>query len=162
MLAGLTINNDRYADVRDEMDGLSKSMSELQEDLLLLIDKDAEAFAPLAAAYKMAADDEKKAEAMEAALKKAALAPFETMIKVAEAISLLERLSKTGSKLALSDAACGAALCQGAMKAAWINVLANTKYMKDREFAGKVELEANGLLEKSAELAEKVIDRVMQ
>ena len=54
---------------------------------------------------------------------------------------LSEMFPKMGSRIMVSDAACGAALCRAAIESAAMNVRVNTKLMKDRDYAGKLDEE---------------------
>ena len=164
MVASLTIGKPKYADVEDEIQRLKVAAYRLQKDLLALIEKDAEVFAPLAGAYRMASGtDEEKAEkerVMQACLKQASLAPLEIMEKCAETLLLLEKFAEKGSVLAVSDAGCGAVLSKAALQAAWLNVRINIRLINDLKFAAEVEGKAQGLLEKSLPLADRIYSRV--
>ena len=59
MVGSLTVGKKKYAEVESEILALKAKADALQEQLLALVDKDAEAFAPLAAAYGLPAGEEK-------------------------------------------------------------------------------------------------------
>ena len=164
MVANLTIGKPKYADVEDEIQKLKVAAYRLQKDLLALVEKDAEVFAPLAGAYRMASGtDEEKAEkerVMQACLKQASLAPLEIMEKCAETLILLEKFSEKGSVLAVSDAGCGAALSKAALQAAWLNVLINIRLINDKNFVDEVESKGQKLLEESLTLADGIYNSV--
>ena len=164
MVASLTLGKPKYADVEDEVQELKVAAYRLQKDLLELVEKDAEVFAPLAGAYRMASGtDEEKAEknrVMQACLKQASLAPLEIMEKCAETLVLLEKFAEKGSVLAVSDAGCGAALSKAALQAAWLNVRINIRIIDDEKFVADVEGKAQELLEKSLPLADSIYKSV--
>jgi formiminotetrahydrofolate cyclodeaminase len=164
MVANLTIGKPNYADDEDEMKKLKVATYRVQKDLLDLIQKDADAFGPLAGAYRMPAgtdeERESKARVMEASLKEACLVPLDMMKLCAEAIRLLERLAEIGNRLALSDAACGAVLAAAAMRSAWLNVAVNTVSIKDDAFARHVNEEGESLMRDYLPRAEKVYETV--
>ena len=164
MVANLTIGKPKYAGVEEEIQELKGAAFRLRQDLLALIEKDAEVFAPLAGAYGMAAGTaEEKAEkerVMQACLKAAALAPLEIMEKCAQTLPLLEELAEKGSALAVSDAGCGAVLSKAAMQAAWLNVRINIRLIKDETFVREVEEKAQGLLNSGLPLADSIYDYV--
>ena len=139
-------------------------LQRIQEELIGLIDRDAEVFAPLAGAYRMpsATEEERaeKARVMEAALKEAVLVPLEIMRKITEAIDLLDVFAQKGSRLATSDAACGVAICCGALRSAWMNVRVNTKALQDESFAERSLTEGRTLLERYEKLAGKIYANV--
>ena len=72
----------------------------------------------------------------------------------------IEEFAAKGSKIAISDAGCGAILCKAAMQAASLNVFINTKSMKDRTCAEALEEEANALLAKYTILGDAVFNKV--
>ena len=165
MVASVTVANRRYADVKGEMSALKSEAEAIQGELLRLIDKDAEVFAPLAEAYGMPSDtDEERAAKeviMEDMLRQAARIPLEMMRKMAEAVELIDKLANKGSRMVVSDAACGAVICQAGIRAAWANVRVNTKLMKDEDGAAEIEGAGKDILESAVKLAEEVYDRVV-
>ena len=78
-----------------------------------------------------------------------------------EAIDIIEEFAAKGSRLAVSDAGCGAILCKAAMQAASLNVYINTKSMKDRACAQALEDEADALLAKYTSLGDSVYNSVV-
>ena len=52
-----------------------------------------------------------------------------------EGIEAAKIFAEKGSKLAVSDAGCGAVCLKAALQAASLNVYINTKSLKDREYA---------------------------
>jgi len=164
MVANLTVGKPKYADVEEEMQGLKAAAYGLQTDLLALVEKDAEVFAPLAAAYGMASGTEaekaEKERVMQDCLMQASLVPLEIMEKCAETLPLLERLAEKGSALAVSDAGCGAALSKAALLAAWLNVRINIRLIKDELFAAGAESKGRDLLKRSLPLADRIYDYV--
>ena len=119
--------------------GLFLRAGALRAELEALVQADAEAFAPLAAAYGLPKDTPEqaahKAAVLETALDAACAVPLEIMGKCAEGIALVEEYAARGSALAVSDAGCAAALCKAALQAASLNVFINTKLMTDKTHA---------------------------
>ena len=115
-----------------------------------MMDKDAEAFLPLSAAYKLPAETEEekahKDAVMEDALRTAATVPMQTVERCAEAVELLEEYADKGTIIALSDAGVGALLCKAAMQGAALNVYINTSTMQDKAYAAQLNKKADGLL----------------
>lgn len=150
MVGQLTIGKKKYADVEDEMKSLMGKTEKLQSDLLELIEKDAEVFAPLAKAYGMPKEtEEEKAEkemVMAVVLKDACAVPLEIMVKCCEAIDLIEEYAAKGSALAISDAGVGVIFCKSALQGASLNVFINTSSMADKEYADKINQEADKML----------------
>lgn len=146
----LTVGKKKYAEVEEDIKALMAEGDKLQQELLALIDRDAEVFEPLAKAYGMPMEtEEEKAEkdkVMAEVLKDASEVPLEIMRKCCRAIDLAGEFAEKGSRLAVSDAGCSAILCKSALQASSLNVFINTGSMKDRELAEKLEEEADRLL----------------
>ena len=147
MVTNLTTGKKRYAEYEEEIQGIMAEAEGLRKELLGCINEDAEAFEPLSKAYSMDKSSEGYAERMEQCLKGAAEPPVKILKKCARVIALDERLAVIGSKIAVSDAATSAMLAHGALYGAFINIKVNTRLMKDREYAQRVDAEAEALLE---------------
>lgn len=161
MVGELTVGKKKYADVEEDVKALMARAQGLRKRLLELVDGDAEAFAPLAKAYGIPKDNPDRERIMEEALKTACGAPMEILRACAESIEVIRDFAKKGSRLAVSDAGCGAVLCKAAMQAASLNVYINTKSMKDRSAAQALEAEADSLLEKYTALADGIYAEVV-
>ena len=161
MVGELTVGKKKYADVEAEIKDLMARAQQLRERLLGFVDADAEAFAPLAKAYGIPKDDPNRDAVMESALKVACSVPMDIMRACGEALDIIAAFAAKGSRLAISDAGCGAVLCKAAMQAASLNVFINTKSMKDRECAAELEAEANALLDKYTAMGEEIFGAVL-
>ena len=150
MVGSLTAGKKKYADVEEEIREMMESCARLQGEFLDLVQEDAKAFAPLAKAYGLPAETQEqkryKDEVLENCCKDACEVPLLIMRKCCEAIELAVRFAEKGSRLAVSDAGCAAAVLEGALKAASLNVFINTKSMKDRDFAEKKNADALEML----------------
>ena len=164
MVGSLTVGKKRYAAVEPEIKAMQAKCDALQAELLALVEKDAEAFAPLAAAYGLPKDTPEQAAekdlVMEAALKAACEVPLAIMQRCCEAVELMEGFAAKGSKIAVSDAGVGAALCRAALEGASLNVFINTKAMKDRAAAAAFDAKANALLGEYVPRAQATFDAV--
>lgn len=151
MVGSLTLGKKKYAAVQGEIEAMMAEALALREQLLALVQLDAAAFEPLAAAYGLpSATEAEKAEketALQGALYGACEVPLAIMEKCCRAVDLLEGFAQKGSVLAQSDAGAGAALCGAALQGASLNVFINTKAMADREKAGEFNRRAEGMLE---------------
>ena len=166
MVANLTIGKKKYADVEDELIVLREKAYVLQKELLLLIEKDAKVFEPLAAAYKLPKETEEeksyKEKVMEEVLREASAVPMEIMEKICEAILLHKEFAAKGSVLAISDAGVGATFCKAALEGASLNVFINTKSMKDREYAEELNQKAEVMLSTYVPMAEEIFKGVKE
>ena len=160
MVGELTVGKKKYANVEEEIQSLMARAQALRIRFLELVDADAAAFAPLAKAYGIPKEDPNRAQIMEEALKTACSVPMDIMRACAEAIDIIEEFAAKGSKLAVSDAGCGAILCKAAMQAAALNVFINTKSMKDLSCKAALEKEADALLTKYTDLGDTIYESV--
>ena len=160
MVANLTIGKKKYAAVEDEIKEILKDLEIRQSHFLKLTDEDAAVFTPLAAAYGLPSqtDGEKeyKAQVMEKNLLEASRVPLEIMREAAETLKLMEILGEKGSRLAVSDVGVGVQLLRAALTGAVMNVYINTKSMKNRDKAEKLNREADSLLAEGTRKADEI------
>lgn len=160
MVGSLTAGKKKYADVEEEIATLNEKAEVLRKELLELVERDAEVFEPLSKAYGIPKDDPSRDETMAKVLKEAAEVPLGIMRKCCEALELIREYAAKGSSLAISDAGCGAVMCRAALDSAALNVYINTKAMKDRELADKMNEETAGMLEKYEVMASEIYEAV--
>lgn len=166
MVGALTLGKKKYQDVEDEIRQLMKEAKMLQNNLLAAVQKDASAFEPLAAAYRMpketAEQRKEKERVMEAALKTACEVPFEIMEMCCRGIELCGSFAEKGSALAVSDAGAGASFCRAALESASFNVYINTKAMKDRSYAEQANRKADEMRAVYTKKADEIIAGVFR
>lgn len=164
MVGCLTTGKKKYAAVEADIQALNARAEALRRELEALVQADAEAFAPLAAAYGLPKDTPAqaahKAAVLDAALNTACAVPLEIMQKCAEGIVLVEEYAAKGSVLAVSDAGCAAALCKAALQSASLNVFINTKLMTNRPRADALDAQADALLNEYVPRADAVFASV--
>lgn len=97
---------------------------------------------------------------MEQALREAALVPLRIMEQCVKALEVIERFAQIGSKLAVSDAGCAAACVRAALNSASLNVLINTKTMKNRAYAEEINARVGFMLYKGTVRADAVFELV--
>ena len=166
MVGSLTVGKKKYADVEEEMQDLIKRARALREEFLDLVEADARAFAPLSRAYSLPKttpeEQAEKDRVMEKALNEACLVPLRVMEKVCDCLDLVKVFAEKGSAIAISDAGVAAAFCRSALSGAQLNVLINTRMMKDRGRAQQYEKQAREYLERGLPLADAVYDQVRE
>lgn len=160
MVGSLTTGKKKYAAVEQEMTELNEKARRLREELLDLVEKDAEVFEPLSKAYGIPKEDPEREAVMACVLKDAAEVPLQIMRKCCEVMDLIEVYAEKGSVLAVSDAGCAAALCRAAMESAALNVYINTKSMTDRQLAETLNEEVAAILQEYGEKADAVYQSV--
>ena len=158
MAAVLTAGRKKYAPLKEELERLAASARKEGEELIKLIDRDAEGFLPLAAAYSLPKDAENYAETMRRATLLACEAPAEILRRCCAAAELLEQALEIGSPALLSDVGCGAAACRAAMESAAMNVFVNTRTLKGDGEAEALEREAKVRLREYVPRAQAVAD----
>ena len=159
MVGELTVGKKKYAENEPELKRAMEESRELINKLMECIEKDAEAFGPLSEVYAMPKDTPGYEELKEKCLRQAAEAPMEILELSCRALELIDIFSLKGSRIAVSDAATGAAACRAAIYGAAANVRANTSLMKDRDHAEEMEKHAVELMDRYGRLADGIFDR---
>ena len=160
MVGSLTVGKKKYADVQDEIIALKAKCDTLQSKLLDQVEADEQGFLPLAKAYGIPKDDPNRETVLEEATLKACEVPMKIMELCCEAIDAIAVFAAKGSRLALSDAGCGAVVCKAALQAASLNVFINTKSLKNRDVAEELNRQTNLMLNKYGPLADGIFEDV--
>ncbi len=146
MVGNYTTGKKRYAAVEDDIQRLIAQAGDLAAEFLSLVEKDAQAYALVGAAYGLGKEDPARPQAIQDALLAAALPPLEMVRAAAKTLPLLQEMAEKGSVMLVSDVGCAAELCRAAAAAASMNVLVNTASMADKDQAGAMEAEVDALL----------------
>ena len=164
MVGSLTVGKKKYAAVEAYIIALIVGAEALRKRLEALVQADAEAFLPVAAAYKLPKETPEqqahKAAVLEKALDRACAVPLEVMTACGEGIALAAEYAEKGSVLAVSDAGCAALFCKAALQASALNVAINTKLMTDRAHAAALDEKAARMLAEYVPLADEVYQSV--
>ena len=160
MVGSLTVGKKKYADVEEEIKALMKECDDLQTQLLDQVPADAEGFVPLAKAYGIPKDDPTRAETLEKATIIACQVPMHIMELCCKSLDAIKVFADKGSRLAVSDAGCGAVIVKSALQAASLNVFINTKSLKNREVAEDMNRHANVMLNKYCSVADEIFNDV--
>lgn len=160
MVASLTVGKKKYAAVENDVLTLQSQCTALQAELLDQVEADAKGFAPLAAAYGLSQDDPQRCQMMEQAAAKACEVPMHIMELCCAAIEKIAELAEKGSRLAVSDAGCGAVCCKAALQAASLNVFINTKTLQNRQLAGQINDRCEEMLHSGCAAADTVFAAV--
>ena len=86
--------------------------------------------------------------------------PVKIMELCCEAMEAIAVFAAKGSRLAVSDAGCGAVCVKAALQAASLNVFINTKSLKNRDVAEEMNRKANLMLNKYCQLADEIFNEV--
>ena len=160
MVGSLTVGKKKYADVEAEIIALQKKCDALQTGLLDQVPADAEGFIPLANAYGIPKDDPDRPRIMEVATITACQVPMHIMELCCEAIDAIAVFAEKGSRLAVSDAGCGATIVKAALQAASLNVFINTKTLLNREAAEEMNARCLTMLDVYGKKADGIFETV--
>lgn len=160
MVGSLTVGKKKYADVEAEIAALMKKCDALQAALLDQVPADAEGFVPLAKAYGIPKDDPTRETVLEEATVIACKVPVRIMELCCEALEAIKTFADKGSRLAVSDAGCGAVIVKSALQAASLNVFINTKTLKNRAYADELNAKCLSMLDTYGKLADEIFETV--
>ena len=160
MVGSLTVGKKKYADVEQEILATKAKCDALQKELLNQVEADEKGFVPLAKAYGIPKDDPDRDRVLEEATVAACAVPMRIMELCCEALDCIAVFAEKGSRLAVSDAGCGAVCCKAALQAASLNVFINTKSLKNRDVAEDMNRHANVMLNKYCHLADRIFGQV--
>ena len=166
MVVHLTLGKKRYAQAEQDMLNYERELKRLQQEFLMLADKDAEVFAPLAECYRLPSSTEEekayKEKVMEERLVQASYVPLEIMEKAAEMLGILKELAEKGSVMAVSDVGVGVQFARTAILGAVMNVYINTRSMKDRKRAEELNREAKRLTKEGTDAADRIYEKIVK
>ena len=148
MVGSLTVGKKKYAD------------DLLQNELLDQVPADAEGFVPLAKAYGIPKDDPNRAAVLEDATVTACRVPMHIMELCCESMDAIAVFAAKGSRLAVSDAGCGAVIVKAALQAASLNVFINTKTLQNREKAEEMNAYCLKMLDTCGKKADEIFETV--
>ena len=165
MVANLTIGKKGYETVAEEMNDIAGKAAALREKLTAAIDRDAEAYSEVMAAFKLpkTTDQEKglRKLAVQKAFKHAALVPLEVANHAVKVIDLAGRAVDNGNKNAVTDGLVAAMNARTAALAALYNVKINLGSIEDDEFVKKLTREINDLEQQAKSKEQKIFANVM-
>ena len=160
MVGSLTVGKKKYADVEEEIIALKAKCDQLQKDLLEQIALDAVGFEPLSKAYGIPKDNPDRDKILEEATIVACKVPVKIMELCCESLEAIKVFAEKGSRLAVSDAGCGAVCVKAALQAASLNVFINTKTLQNRELAEEMNRKCLGMLDKYCAMADEIFETV--
>ncbi len=160
MVARLTVGRKGDAVVDQEMNAIIDRAHALRTELIRAVDGDSDAYMRVMDAYRLpkSTEEEKRTrtQAIQAALKEAALVPLSVAKMAVEVLELAGKAVREGNKNAVTDALAGALMARSAALAAVANVRINIKGIKDAAFVEEAQRQTASL-EKNAMAAEETI-----
>lgn len=165
MVGNLTLGKKKYADVEEDIKELLEKSQDVIDNLKRLVNEDAEAFFPVSKAYGLPQNTEEEKAAKEKALQEslvgATMVPLEICKYCYKAIELHEEYAKKGTALAISDVGVGVILCKAALQGAKLNILINTKLMKDQELKENIESQLKEIEDNAYPKADEIYQNVV-
>lgn len=137
----------------------------IMDELLVLVDRDTDAFNGLMSAFGMPKGNEEekrlRSEAIQQATLYATEIPLETMKVSFRGFEICRAMALTGNPASASDAGVGALAIHAAVRGACLNVKINAASLKDRQTAERLVAEANELVGK-ADAEETAITQIVE
>ncbi len=160
MVCNLTIGKAKFSDVESEVVGCLGRLSILRSRLVSLVDEDAQAFGPLAAAYRMPKDNDALIEARTVAIQEGLILacepPLVMMRAIIDVLHECDFIARNGSKMAISDAGACALIAKAALMSASLNVYINADSMSTDQDRQRFIDEADALVSRGVELADAI------
>ena len=161
MVANLTIGKKGYEAVAKEMNDIATETIALRAKLTTAIDRDAEAYSEVMAAFKLprATDQEKelRKQAVQRAFKHAALVPLEVANQAVKVLDLAGKAVESGNKNAVTDGVVAALNARTAVLSALYNVKINLGSIEDDEFVKKLTRDINDLEQQAKSKEQKIL-----
>ena len=164
MVANLTIGKKGYEEVEEEMIALAGKASQLRNKLSAAVDRDADAYTEVMAAYRLPkTTDEETAlrkQKIQDAIKHAARVPLEVARNALAVIELAGQAIRKGNKNAASDGAVAAMNARTGALAAIYNVKINLGSINDDIFVDKLTQEVKELENQVVEMENAALSYV--
>jgi formiminotetrahydrofolate cyclodeaminase len=149
MVANLTIAKKGYEAVENEMKEIAEALQNLRKKLMAEVDKDANAYRDVLAAFKLPKNTEQEKEqragAIQGAMKNAARIPLGVAYDALQVMDLAEKAIRNGNRNAVSDGAVGTMMARTAVLGAIYNVKINLASVKDDAFVEEMMREVSKL-----------------
>ena len=166
MVAQLTIGKSGYEASEEVMQHAQTLTSRLMKEFIVLIDKDSEAYNEVFACFKLpkSTDEEKaiRSAAIQEATKHAALIPMEVARMALDMMPVIADVARLGNQNAVTDACVAMMSARSAVLGALLNVRINLGSIKDKEFADKLQAEADTIEQKAKQREKDLLEAVNQ
>lgn len=164
MVANLSAHKRGWDDRWEEFSILAEKGKEIQEKLLMLTDKDTEAFDAIMEAFRISAksDEEKKLKekVIEEATLNAIKVPLSVMETAFSSFPFLREIAEKGNPNSISDVGVGVLATRAAIRGAWLNVKINAAGIKDKDKLIPMLKKGKSVLDASEKEEKEIIDLV--
>ena len=161
MVAHLTAGRHQFADVDQEMRTLAEKAQKLRGELLSDMDRDAAAYTAVMQAFRLprktAEDEQRRTDAIQAALQHAAQVPLAVAENALAVMELAQAAVRLGNPNAASDGAVGALLARAALQGACFNVRINLQGIHNQAFVERLGKMAAALADRAATLEKEIL-----
>jgi len=151
MVANLTVKKKKYKDVKENMIKIAEEGQKIKDFLLLMVDKDTEAFNKIMDAFSLPKKSEEEIKErkgrIEEATKEATLVPFEVLKQCEKLTELALYVSEFGNINSASDGGVAGLTAVAAAKGAFYNVIINLEGIEDESFKKDISSKAEKILE---------------
>ncbi len=165
MACKLTIGKKRFAEVEGEARDILTQLEQAGEDLRRAVEEDAESFARVLTAMRLAASSEAeklaRTSAVEQATKGAVAVPLRVAESAMQVLELLDELSEICNPQVFSDLTVGAQMALTAIRGAGYNVLTNLGSLQDQEFSDQHRAEVEELIGRGQEIADQIEEQFL-
>ncbi len=166
MVARLTVDKKKYADVEPQMQSVLDRAERLRAGLTQAARDDAAAFVAVRAAMQLPkatpAEQAARAEAIEAGYLHATEVPLKVARDAVATMNLAIIAAEVGNINAMSDAASGAFMARAAIDAAGMNVRINAASLDDKAVAQKYVADWKSVQSQAAVRIEQILAQVEQ
>ena len=164
MVASLTHGKKGMEVSRTKMEELGEKGQSLKDRLAYLVDEDTRSFNAVLTAMRMKkkTDAEKKlrAQAMDAAAKRATDVPLEVSRLCLQVLELAQAVAQEGNPSSVSDAGVASEAALAGLRGARLNVLINLPGIDDKDFCKKSTTEIEDLKKRGESLAQETAEAV--
>jgi len=161
MVANLTIGKEKFAPQEAEVKNCLVAAEKVREQLLELVQEDANVFNSFMACYKLPkgteAEKTVRTEAIRQAAKQAAEIPLAIAKAAYEVLQIAAKLVEIGNPGVITDGACSALLARAALRCAEYNVRINLNLTKDEVYNQQVIAELQFLLQEAQKLEQQAL-----
>ncbi len=166
MAANFTKGREKFQAVEGEAVRLLAESEKIMDACAAIIDEDIEAYNGFSEASKMPKDsDEQKAErtkAMQAALRRAMEVPMKMVRLCAAQLAVANKLVDIANPNLVSDVGVSAIMAEAGLQGARLNVVINLAYLKDAELVAQTRAELAKILDETAGIRKRVLEKVLQ
>jgi formiminotetrahydrofolate cyclodeaminase len=164
MVARLTIGKQGYEGSNQEMETQLRDTEALRYQFYGLVDRDAQAFGRLMAAYRLPresfAQTEARTSAIQLALEEATRVPLICAEACASGIRLAVQSASMGNRNVITDTGAGVLAFQAALRASALNIMINVPHIRAREFSEGANITIESLLSEYIPMSEQVMKKV--